>query len=469
LRTDHSFFLYGLESEKALLGPVVEEHGGELRTVPSENGEPADRAVSMRPGQYCLGAICSGEASRGVLKETLTKFDQHFDGETGIWTAADEETPLSFEAWLKDRALELVAENFTILGQSELALARLRVEYQGLLERFEKLVRRHNAVLAPTRIMAANIIARAASFRVPSSADGMMQLLPCQPQGLAEVEVCVLQPPAEGAEGECVLRLQVRYTDIQHEVAIPAGEIHAGWTGFRFPRALTEDDAEAEIHLFWTGDADQAPVLALGSANPLPEARLSLNEVTLSSPMAMRVWKAEPGSLTRAGMTVDKLDELAASEKGEDRDLRGDLSWGQLTSLRCVGSAPAGAPDTIVTIKESEGFVIVHPGDIGVTTAVVDGLEAGRINRITGLFHLARPECDAVEVAVGVAPMATPDDELLPYLGPWQTIEPLQWAEASVVPGIPADGLKRIIVATRMVDGKSSAWAWAAVARITIS
>ena len=294
-------------------------------------------------------------------------------------------------------------------------------------------------------------------------------MLPSQSLGLSEIEVYLSDLPERSADGELRLTLKLRHTNVEHSIALKPSQLKTGWNAFRFPRALTDDSAIADIYLAWTGDDAQAPVLALGRPTPLPEARADLNGTQQPSPLAIRVWRAEPGSLTYPGVTIDKLDAITASDKGNGNTLQGELSWGQLASLRFVGEKPEAAPETIVSIREAEGLIIVHPADGAPVTATIDGLEAGKINKITGLFHLAYKDCNPVEVAIGIAPASAPDDDLLRYLGEWQIVEPLEWVEVSTIPDIGADELKRIVVATRMANDAPSAWAWASIARISFT
>lgn len=464
-----AFFLYCLEQEKPLLHPLVAEARGALQTVPAPEGSSEARSSTASPNLYCLGAICSTPARRADLAAALTRFDRDFDTEAGIWVAPPGKAPRDFEAWLKDRSLTLAAGAFAALGSAELNLARVRVDYQTLLERFETLVRRHGAVRAHNRIVAGRVQPTAATVRPTPEQNALSQMLPGQPMGLSEIELYIPDVPDHGGAGDLVLTLGLRHTDIQHSVSLAADQLGTGWNAFRFPRALLDDSAMADIYLHWTGEDAHAPALALGRPNPLPEARVVLNGTQLPAPLAMRVWKAEPGALTHPSVTVDKLDGITAPDTAMGKTLRGDLSWGQLSSLRFVGEKPETAPAMIVSIKEAEGLITIHPVAGAPVTAVVDGIEAGRINRVTGLFHLAYKDCNPVEVAIGLAPESAPDDDLLRYLGPWHRVDPLEWVEANAAPDLPSDGLKRIVVATRMADDKSPAWAWASVARISLS
>lgn len=466
-----SFFLYCLGHEKDLLDPVVTGAGGELRAVPlaGQGVSIANRATRYAPGQYCLGGICAKPEHRPALARALVEFDRETEAEADIWVLPPQDAERAFDIWLRQRSLGLVRAALAGQAAAELDQAQLRIEYQALLERYEALVRHHGAMRAPTRVLAGTVAPTAAALRCPPQARPLSQMLPCQPAGLAEVQLHLQSCPEKTAPGSLVLTLEIRHSDIRHVVTLEAAALQPGWNAFRFPRALTEDSAFADVRLHWSGDSAQAPTLSLGRRVPLPEARVLAEGQELPSPLAMRLWKAVPGELTHPGLSLDGSDGLDAPETGEGRILRGELSWGQLASLRFVGPKPDSAPQAIVSIKEHEGLVVVHPVAGAPVTAVVDGLEAGEIHSITGLFHLAYRDCNPVEVAIGLAPATAADDALLPYLGDWHPVAPLEWVEVRHNPALPADGLKRIVVATRMAEDRSPAWAWAAVARITVA
>jgi hypothetical protein len=97
-------------------------------------------------------------------------------------------------------------------------------------------------------------------------------------------------------------------------------------------------------------------------------------------------------------------------------------------------------------------------------------LGVGTIERVSALTTLARPEANAVEMAVGIAPADADDPaELIASLGDWVRLGPLEWAECHASSDLSADTAKVLLVASRMANTEdSSAWAWASVARLEL-
>jgi hypothetical protein len=382
-----------------------------------------------------------------------------------IFVVGDGKDTARLYRWVAGRVTSLVDEVLADTFRSRRELARMRIELEDTLVRFEEHAHSVGQFLAQNRVLAATF------DPVPNTVcalggQGIAQQLPVRAYGLSTIDIWVEKAPPARAKGKLIAIIKMLQSDKSHTISLAARDMELGWNALNLERALSEDFARTAVHLSWEGDESSAPVLGLANPSPLPEAVAKVGPVDLTAPLALRVWRMAAGSVVPP--PVSHVSKSRASASPEPTPARGVLDWKQLSSAE-LHAPIIPDPKALVWADRRIGVLVVHPPQKGQTVAIVRNVTNRPVQRVAALFHLPNKESAPVEVAIGVASETAEGDGLTNSLGPWTTINPMQWAEAHCESANVSDGSdKQIVIATRMAGGAENHWASVGVARVEL-
>ncbi|MGB6168755.1 MAG: DUF6212 domain-containing protein [Geitlerinemataceae cyanobacterium] len=295
----------------------------------------------------------------------------------------------------------------------------------------------------------------------------IQQGLPVPSQGLAAIEIYIAKCHADAVG---TLALGVHTLEENTTLAqwhIPYEHLTPGWFPLDLPTIDMGRKQEIELRIGWNTRVEPPPRLALGGAQPIPEACVHQNGQTLNGSLAMRLWTGLPGSRRCLSPYSSWANEPElTSPKWMTSGHLGEKTLSGV--LAVVPNSPDESKTHIVALEKGKK-ILTHPQASGVTVAMLPFAFPAGTTTVRATVCTEHFEASTIEYALALVKDGEEtltyfeNDEInsgIPFSG-WISIEPETPRQITVSLTQPADEHYHIVFGTRLPPGSINNYGWA--------
>lgn len=429
--------------------------------------------ISIAPS-FCKGYLIASPAGKQELSPLIEWWKKHFTPENcpPCLDLSGVENPLEIqtEFWrlLFDGAQQetkTIATRLSVLQKQYLELRSFHETVQNAFATIEGFL--SQAKLPALQLVFENQPTQQSITVEPGKSHQIKQGLPVPSQGLAAIEIYIAKCHAD-AMGTLVVgvhTLEENTTLAQWH--IPYGHLTSGWLPLDLPTIDMGRKQEIELRIAWNTQVEPPPRLALGGAQPIPEACVHQNGQTLNGSLAMRLWTGLPGSRRCLNPYSSWANE---SELTSPKWMTsGHLGEKTLSGVLAVVSNSPEESETHIVALEKGKKILTHPKASGMTVAMLPFAFPKGSTTVRATVCTEHSEASAIEYAMALVKDGEEtltyfeNDEInsgTPFSG-WILVEPETPRQITVSLTQPADEHYHIVFGTRLAPGGISNYGWA--------